>query len=77
MLLVQRSRPQVERAQEENSISQGHKGSIHRFEEDIHERRVHFEDEAEMGTFDVCILENIMKDEHDEDSDWPTGRLAD
>ena len=43
------------------------KGIILQFEEDRHERHVHFEDEAEMGTFSVCILENFTRDNHDED----------
>ena len=43
------------------------KGSVHQVEEDGHVRHVHFEDEAALGTFDVCILENITMDGHDED----------
>ena len=38
------------------------KGNIHLLEEDSCERHVHFEDEAELGAFDVRILENITKD---------------
>ena len=41
--------------------------SVHHVEEDGHVRHVHCEDETEVGTFDVCILENITMDEHDED----------
>ena len=38
------------------------KGNIHQIDEDSCERHVHFEDEAELGAFDVRILENITKD---------------
>ena len=37
-------------------------GNIHQIDEDSCERHVHFEDEAELGAFDVRILENITKD---------------
>ena len=43
------------------------KGSDPHVQEDGHERHVHCEDETEVGTFDVCILENITMEEHDED----------